>query len=166
MGVACLLLLHQALGSFPTDVCTQDKCTDICTHTNEWGYRQITDKERERGKRRVPLKAFLDICWEYGPTSSRILRHQRRYSKYSESQRIFWHVTMKATDLQVRHWAPAVRLYLCCIQMNKQKPREAKGSDHRHSSQVPISGLRSPHSLISQTRGIRGPFHIHLPHGE
>lgn len=68
-----MLLLHQALGSFPTDVRTKDKCTDICTHTNEWGYRQITDKERERGKRRVPLRAFLDICWEYGPSSSRIL---------------------------------------------------------------------------------------------
>lgn len=40
-GVACLPRLCQALGSFPTDICSQDK------YTNEWGYRQIADRERE-----------------------------------------------------------------------------------------------------------------------
>lgn len=49
----------------------------------------------------------------------------------------FWHVTMKVTDLQVRHSAPAAGLYLCFIQMSKQEPREVRGLSHGPSSRAP-----------------------------
>lgn len=147
--IACFPSLCQALPSIPGNMCTRSKM------------------HKRGGGGEVCTEALVDFCWSYSPLSSQNPQENINIviqSIWTHSGS--WHVTMKVTDLQVRHWAPAAWLHLCFIQMDKQESREVKGLIHRPRSPAPTLGLRSPNSDFTGVRYILGHFHTGHSRGE